>query len=238
MAGLVRSAHRILSAMRRLRDGHLLLAEMPPTSTNAMAAAGGQATPIFGGARPDPVWRQQVEYRVLDWGRATMGQVCFTAIRANRACPHGLHLPSVQCVQISVFAFRVLNGWGPGARSLPPFSTGPGPLSPAGLCARRTPIRPGARPCAWSAGSLGRSSVGLGEGRNRSGVEPPLSLQPRLPHGLPCVISSQVWACGHRPAALSQSSSPCLPGWGQGCGIRALGSGTGGGGGGGGWGLP
>ena len=62
-------------------------------------------------------------------------------------------------------------------------------------------------------------------GRNWSGVEPPLSLQPRLPHGLPCVISSQVRACGQWPAALSQCSSPCLPGWGQGCGIRALGSG-------------
>ena len=64
-----------------------------------------------------------------------------------------------------------------------------------------------------------------GGGRNRSGVEPPLSLQPRLPHGLHRVISSQVRACGQWPAALSQCSSPCLPGWGQGCGIRALGSG-------------
>ena len=63
------------------------------------------------------------------------------------------------------------------------------------------------------------------KGRNWSGVEPPLSLQPRLPHGLHCVISSQVRACGQWPAALSQCSSPCLPGWGQGFGIRALGSG-------------
>ena len=54
------------------------------------------------------------------------------------------------------------------------------------------------------------------QGRNRSGVDPPLSLQPRLPHGLPCAISSQVRACGQWPAALSQCSSPCLPGWGQG----------------------
>ena len=58
-------------------------------------------------------------------------------------------------------------------------------------------------------------------GRNWSGVEPPLLLQPRLPHGLPCVISSQVLACGQWPAALSQCSRPCLPS----CGIRALGSG-------------
>ena len=65
----------------------------------------------------------------------------------------------------------------------------------------------------------------FGWGCNWSGVEPSLSLQPRLPHGLPCVISSQVRACGQWPVALSQCSSPSLPGWGQGCGIRALGSG-------------
>ena len=64
-----------------------------------------------------------------------------------------------------------------------------------------------------------------GGGRNWSGVEPPLSLQPRLPHGLHRVTSCQVRACGQWPAALSQCSSPCLPGWGQGCGIRAVGSG-------------
>ena len=29
-------------------------------------------------------------------------------------------------------------------------------------------------------------------------------------------------ACGQWPAALSQSSSPCLPGWGQGFGFNAL----------------
>ena len=33
---------------------------------------------------------------------------------------------------------------------------------------------------------------GGGEGRNRSGVDPPLSLQPRLPHGLHCSLSSSV----------------------------------------------
>ena len=44
------------------------------------------------------------------------------------------------------------------------------------------------------------------------GVEPPLSLQPRLPHGLPCVIGSQVRACGQWPACIVPVF-PSLPPW-------------------------
>ena len=49
-------------------------------------------------------------------------------------------------------------------------------------------------PCMWvrQSGVRGlRAEQALGH--NWSGVEPPLSLQPRLPHGLPCASSSQ---CG------------------------------------------
>ena len=58
-------------------------------------------------------------------------------------------------------------------------------------------------------------------GRNWSGVDPPLSLQPRLPHGL-----LSVHRVFFRPMALfvfETGPSPYLPGWGQGCGLRVLG---------------
>ena len=62
-----------------------------------------------------------------------MGQVCFTAISSNRACHYGLH-----CSQFSVpdhflcVRFPKVRWLGTGARSLPPFSTVPGQLSPVG----------------------------------------------------------------------------------------------------------
>ena len=44
---------------------------------------------------------------------ATMGQVCFTTISSNRACPT-VFIASVQCNRslFSVPAVRVFNGWG------------------------------------------------------------------------------------------------------------------------------
>ena len=59
-------------------------------------------------------------------------------------------------------------------------------------------------------------------------MEPPLSLQPRLPHGLPCVISSQVWACGQWPACVVPVFQS-LPPW-LGSGLWDQGFGAGGGG--------
>ena len=53
-------------------------------------------------------------------------------------------------------------------------------------------------------------------GHKWSGAEPPLSPAPR-----PSLRNQfSVRACGQWPAALSQCSSPCLPGWGQGDWIR------------------
>ena len=57
-------------------------------------------------------------------------------------------------------------------------------------------------------------------GRNWSGVEPPLSLQPRLPHGLPCAFSSQ---CGLVASGLLHC--PRVPVPASLAGVRALGSG-------------
>ena len=57
---------------------------------------------------------------------------------------------------------------------------------------------------------------------NSAGVDPPLSLQPRLPHGLPCVISSQCGRVASGLPALSQCSSPCLPGWGSGLWVQGF----------------
>ena len=89
------------------------------------------------------------------------GQVCFTAISSNRNCHHGLH-----CSQFSV-ANRVLcvrcpeGQWlGLGARSLPPFSTVLGQLSPVGLWEHKH--SPGSHPCPWSTSVLGRTSTGSG----------------------------------------------------------------------------
>ena len=56
--------------------------------------------------------------------------------------------------------------------------------------------------------------------RNWSGVEPPLSLQPRLPHGFPCVINSQ---CGLVASGLLHC--PSVPGPASLAGVRAVGSG-------------
>ena len=61
-------------------------------------------------------------------------------------------------------------------------------------------------------------------GRNGSGVEPPLLLQPRLPHGLHCSLS--VHHMFVPPVALLVFQTvpcPCLPGWGQSCGPQVLG---------------
>jgi hypothetical protein len=70
-------------------------------------------------------------------------------------------------------------------------------------------------PCSltWSDGaSKGGGVLGQGGGRHWSGVEPPLSLQPRLPHGLHCVLSSQcgLLAIGLVHVPLFQSLPPWL----------------------------
>ena len=65
---------------------------------------------------------------------ACLARICFTAIKSNRACHHGLHCSScsvpdhVLCVR-----FPKVQWPGSGARSPPPFYTVPGQLSPVGL---------------------------------------------------------------------------------------------------------
>ena len=58
-----------------------------------------------------------------------------------------------------------------------------------------------------------------GGGHNWSGVDPPLSLQPRLPYGLPCVISSQ---CGLVASGLLHCPRVPVPPW-LGSGLRVQG---------------
>ena len=72
---------------------------------------------------------------------------------------------------------------------------------------------------------VSRIRVGASEraGRNWSGVDLPLSLQPRLPHDRHCHFSS---LCALPAIALvrgPKGPNPYLPGWGQGCGLRAFG---------------
>ena len=64
---------------------------------------------------------------------------------------------------------------------------------------------------------------GKEEGCNWSGVDPPLSLQPRLPHGLHCHVSSlcALWAIGL--VCGPKGPNPYLSGWGQGCGLMGSG---------------
>ena len=63
--------------------------------------------------------------------RATMGQVCFTAIRSDCACLHGLHCSQFsvpECVLCALYP--KVQRLGLEARTLPPCSTVPSPLSP------------------------------------------------------------------------------------------------------------
>ena len=80
------------------------------------------------------------------------------------------------------------------------------------LMINNTPCDARGAACSNSRPQLGAKTFGGPEGRNWSGVDPPLSLQPRLPHGLHCSLSS----LRVRPAtglACVPNSSRSLPPW-------------------------
>ena len=71
--------------------------------------------------------------KLLMWGGG-VGQVCFTAIRSHRACPHGLHCSHFSVPDHSLSPLvRVFNGRGQGQGPFLPSPTVPGQRSPVGL---------------------------------------------------------------------------------------------------------